>query len=307
MNCNIFNSLYHSYRVTPEGKVYSKYSNQELSKKVKNKYNEVLFSMGTGKQRLTQWIRVDHLVASKYILNPNDYLYLSHKDGNLLNDNVNNLEWKQFCTGEEAKEIEGYYGKYIITSSGKVYNNFTGEPMKSRIIQGYYHVGLRVFDGETSVQKLFKVHRLVAEYFLPKIEGKTIVNHKDGNKLNNDVSNLEWCNYSENNIHAVKMHLIKRFWDKEKALIAITLIERYDYSCNDVALLLGTSKNAVKYLYKEGYKTWDVLKNPNFKMKTSKYIEKKEIPASYKQYILEVLKDNTVLNSESKKSEQCNE
>lgn len=49
----------------------------------------------------------------------------------------------------------------------------------------------------------YKIHRLVAEIFIPNIENKEVVNHKNGNKLDNRESNLEWTTVSENTIHAV--------------------------------------------------------------------------------------------------------
>lgn len=47
-----------------------------------------------------------------------------------------------------------------------------------------------------------RVHRLVAEAFIPRIKGKEIINHINGNKSNFAISNLEWCTIEENNIHA---------------------------------------------------------------------------------------------------------
>ena len=302
MQCNFFISQYHSYTVAKDGKIYSKYENNKLlHTEVRDGYNEVLFSFGTGKERVTQWFRVDHLVASKFILNLNDYDYLYHKDGNLLNDNADNLEWREFCIDNEpAKFIEGYRHKYIITPSGKIYNNFTGKQMKTRLIVGYPHVGLRFFDGENSTQKLFKVHRLVAEYFLPKVEGKNIVNHIDGNKTNCDVSNLEWCTLQENSIHAIKTGLRQSIWSKELARVAISLIEDYDYSTADVAELLHKNKSSVKYLYSRGYVNLGLQINNKFVPKTNRHIKKKEIPVSLQQYITALLKDNTVLNNQNK-------
>lgn len=307
MNCNVFISCYHSYSITPEGEVYSKYLDTYLKKYIRDGYYEVLFSFGTGKERLEQWLRVDWLVAMHYLINPNNYAHIKHLDGNLLNNNVNNLKWVPFCTEENAKDIIGYRGKYIITDTGKVFNNYTGQLMKTRLIQGYPHVGLRVFDGKESKQKLFKVHRLVAEYFVSNPNNYPIVNHKDGNKLNAKASNLEWTTPKGNVDHAVRTGLIKTSWTKELGAIAITLIEDYNWSSSEVANLLGKTKNSIRYLYQKGYINLGLTINNQFVRKTSKYEKSLEIPEYYRQYITNLLKDNTVLNEENKSSSQCND
>lgn len=307
MNCNVFISCYHSYSITPEGEVYSKYSDTYLKKFIKDGYYEVLLSFGTGSERLEQWLRVDWLVAMHYLINPNNYAHIKHLDGNLLNNNVSNLKWVPFCTEEESKEIMGYRGKYIITTTGKVFNNYTGQLMKTRLIKGYPHVGLRIYDGQTSKQKLFKVHRLVAEYFLPNPNNYPIVNHKDGNKLNADVSNLEWTTFEGNINHAIRTGLINTSWTKELGAVAITLIEDYKWSSSEVANLLGKTKGSILYLYQRGYINLGLTVNNQFVKKTSKYEKSLDIPEYYKQYITNLLKDNTVLNKENKSSLQCND
>lgn len=307
MNCNVFISCYHSYSITPEGEVYSKYLDTYLKKYIRDGYYEVLFSFGTGKERLEQWLRVDWLVAMHYLINPNNYAHIKHLDGNPLNNNINNLKWVPFCTEENAKDIIGYRGKYIITDTGKVFNNYTGQLMKTRLIQGYPHVGLRVFDGKESKQKLFKVHRLVAEYFVSNPNNYPIVNHKDGNKLNAKASNLEWTTPKGNVDHAVRTGLIKASWTKELGAIAITLIEDYNWSSSEVANLLGKTKNSIRYLYQKGYINLGLTINNQFVRKTSKYEKSLEIPEYYRQYITNLLKDNTVLNEENKSSSQCND
>lgn len=60
------------------------------------------------------------------------------------------------------------------------------------------------------------LHRLVAEYFIPNPDNKPCVNHKDGNKMNNTISNLEWVDYSYNNYHAYAMGLKKPAKRKKK-------------------------------------------------------------------------------------------
>ena len=67
---------------------------------------------------------------------------------------------------------------------------------------GYIYVCLSK-DGE---MKNKRVHRLVADAFLEKEDGKDVVNHIDGNKANNCADNLEWCTSSDNNIHSYHLH-----------------------------------------------------------------------------------------------------
>jgi hypothetical protein len=100
------------------------------------------------------------------------------------------------------KEIEGY-PQYKITEDGEVwsYQKNTPRPLKPGVSKlGYKLVCL----GRNNPKTL---HRLLAKTFIPNPENKPCVNHIDGNKLNNNLSNLEWVSYSENNKHAFKTGL----------------------------------------------------------------------------------------------------
>lgn len=77
---------------------------------------------------------------------------------------------------------------------------------KSVSTTGYEKVKISI----NGIKRDYKVHRLVATAFIPKVEGKEHINHKDGNKKNNNVENLEWCNRSENMRHAYANGLICR-------------------------------------------------------------------------------------------------
>ena len=105
-------------------------------------------------------------------------------------------------------EIEGF-SAYRIDKDGIVtsiaYENYYME-LKPRIDRGgYWSVRL----SENGITHTKFIHRILAETFISKVAGKPFVNHKNGNKLDNRIENLEWVSHSENIKHAHKMGLIK--------------------------------------------------------------------------------------------------
>ena len=125
----------------------------------------------------------------------------------------------------EWRAIKGFEGLYEVSDDGKVRsldrlviksNGFrysvAGRVLIPRQNPGGY-LGVCLYrDGVCEEQP--SIHRLVAEAFLPACEGKTEVNHIDGDKTNNNVENLEWCTDSENKLHAYRKGLRKRKPDK---------------------------------------------------------------------------------------------
>ena len=107
------------------------------------------------------------------------------------------------------------YDNYTISDKGVITSVKTGKELKVDNNQRYSRI--RLFNKD-KVAKKFLVHRLVAESFLPKEEDKNIVNHKDGNYYNNDVSNLEWVTQQENVRHSWDNGLSKMTEEKKAKL-----------------------------------------------------------------------------------------
>lgn len=154
---------------------------------------------------------------------------------------------------EEWKDIVGYEGLYQVSNYGNV--KCVGRGNARMIVQrvgtkknGAYMLLNLNNDG---VYKTKKAHRLVAEAFIPNPDNKPTVNHKDGNKQNNKVSNLEWATWSENNFRAFKIGLrvpnvdnvkirgSKNVWAKisEKDVLKIRELHRCGMRQVDIAKL----------------------------------------------------------------------
>lgn len=167
------------------------------------------------------------------------------------------------------KDIAGFEGKYQISDDGEVKSltrwvpngSHKGMCLQERILRqqpmpnGYLQVSLR--DGTKTHVKY--VHIMVAEAFLTKPSPKHIVNHKDGNKRNCKVSNLEYVTFSENNQHAYDTALHSK---KKRRLTPEQVLQiRTEYpmlSRQELAVKYNISKNAIDCIVT--YKTWKNLK-----------------------------------------------
>lgn len=99
------------------------------------------------------------------------------------------------------KPIKGFEKLYCISDCGKVFSLRKNKQVKSYITHNGYEC-IKLYD-DLSKRHHFTIHRLVAEHFIPNPLNKEEVNHIDGIKTNNHVSNLEWCTSSENKLHAL--------------------------------------------------------------------------------------------------------
>ena len=157
-------------------------------------------------------------------------------------------------------EIKDYY---TITSDGKIYSDNSGL-MKTRNKPGteYQIINFSTVDNN---KKTFRVHRLVLLAFKPVENSQNLkVNHKDGNKKNNSLDNLEWCNDSENQIHAFKLGLQKpRRGEKSNfSKLSINDIEKIfklrekDLTQKEIAEIVGCTRSNISYILNK--KTWQV-------------------------------------------------
>lgn len=114
-----------------------------------------------------------------------------------------------FKLADNEKWIAGYEGSYSVDTEGNVWSFMYGRKRKLSVstnLQGYVKVGL----SQGGKRKHPTIHRLVAETFIPNIQNKPQVNHIDGDKKNNNVTNLEWCSAKGNISHAYGSGLMEK-------------------------------------------------------------------------------------------------
>lgn len=124
------------------------------------------------------------------------------------------------------KRVEGFE-RYSYNEKGELFNTESGYQIKMRLSsKGYpaYKIS-GPYVNKKRKQKYIFVHRIIADYHIPNPKGLPFVNHKDGNKENFSVDNLEWCTLKENSIHASENFLLNnknRIKDDCKILTMLT-------------------------------------------------------------------------------------
>lgn len=112
------------------------------------------------------------------------------------------------------KDINGYEGLYQISNLGKVKSIISNKILKGNENAEYIYVTLC----KNGKQKIKKIHRLVAEAFIDNPNNYLYINHKDENKKNNIVNNLEWCTKAYNNNYGTRNERMSKNKSKYKII-----------------------------------------------------------------------------------------
>ena len=157
------------------------------------------------------------------------------------------------------KDVPTWEYRYEINEYGNVRNKQTGKIIKpSMNSSGYYRIAF--YDKALNRRERYFVHRLVASIFLNNINQLKEVNHIDGNKHNNHVSNLEWCSRLHN-----QRELIRTIPERHKPFVVMFNngeTKTYEFA-SDLSKELGVSRKSIRNWAKGKY---DGYKNFNIKM-----------------------------------------
>lgn len=157
---------------------------------------------------------------------------------------------------EILKDVKDYEGFYQVSNFGRVKRVTTDRILKSNMTsKGYLLVKLC----KNSIKSNKRIHRLVAEAFIPNSENKPYINHIDEDKTNNHVSNLEWVTAKENSNHGTLNERISKAISRFKSIpIIATNIKTGKstdfYGTNDCARQLGLYQSNITAALKGRYK-----------------------------------------------------
>lgn len=175
---------------------------------------------------------------------------------------------------EVWRDVEGYEGHYQVSNRGRIKSliGWNGHEYvkREKILAGWIQASgksgykRRVIKlAVKGIGKQYKVHQLVARAFIDNPDCYNLINHIDGNPLNNHIDNLEWCTQKENVNHAIKTGLVK--------------VPAYENEEEIVRLYKeGKSVRAICKIYKSNNKTVNkVLRNNGLKIRNTGYYQDK--------------------------------
>lgn len=170
-------------------------------------------------------------------------------------------------SNEIFKDIEGYEGLYQVSNLGNIKSLHCNKEkiMKPTIRSNnyqYYFVGL-LKDGK---RKYFAVHRLVAMMFIPNPNNYEQVDHLDGNKLNNNVKNLEWVTPKENTNRAWKKGLAKNT-EYQRKIARKTMLERWKNNNHRKDRGIKRTQEEKREYHRKYYQEHKQIENMEYKVK----------------------------------------
>lgn len=201
------------YLIRDNGTVWSEIRNRELKGTLqRNEYHTIYLSFNGEQYNFM----LHRLVAEYFCDNPNNYTIVHHKDGNPHNNQASNLEWvnskinnatenKKPSKEKPASKIAdltknwiklSFNENYVINTDGEVANLKTGLIVRGSERNGYLRITIR--------NKQYSIHRLMWETFNGSIPEGYYIDHIDGNKSNNSLSNLRLVTQSDNMKNAMK-------------------------------------------------------------------------------------------------------
>lgn len=254
---------YEQYEVSTLGNVRNKDTPKKFLKpfNVDDAYSQVRLSLGSRDKYKV--IAVHRLVAFAWLDNPNHKNIVNHKNRNKYDNRVENLEWATpseqalavIATGRNKKkthvkeaqhDLEGEIWKPIKTLPPYLVSN-KGRIKRDGYVYTTYDDG-RYIEWKSPCKKHVVVHRAVAEAFLSDFTKECVINHKDGNRKNNCVENLECVTQSENLQHAYDTGLNSR-------RIAVS---QYDDKGNLIATFKSLLEAARVTTFKDGSIRWAI-------------------------------------------------
>lgn len=271
----IINGQETDYEINEDGKIFSNKTNKFLQGSVYNTgYRIVRLTIGNSKKGYA----VHRLVAEAFLQNPNNLPIVNHKDGNKLNNRVDNLEWVSQSENRvhaiESKISKLAHGKrnkikkdsldlskwkrykdsnYLVSKDGKVYNEKTEILLKETPNQaGYIRYTLRI--NNKNYSKL--AHSLVIESWSDiTLTSSDVINHIDGDKTNNSLQNLEISNKKDNALHSFyvlnkNVKPVIRYNDEK-------CFKKEYPSLTKAAEDIGLSPSGLHYIIKNGNKYLD--------------------------------------------------